>query len=160
MSPEVSIIAALSKKDRTIGKDGALPWRIPADMRRFRELTTGNTVIMGRKTFESIGKPLPNRTNIVITRDRGFSANGCLVAHSLDEAIIIATELQGKLFIIGGGQIYTQAMDIADKLILTLVDGEFEGDTFFPDYSDFNRVVSREKQEQGGQKFEFVVLER
>lgn len=160
MPPEINLIAALST-NRVIGKDGGFPWHITADLKHFKELTVGNTVIMGRKTFESIGKPLPNRTNIVITRDRDFSAEGCRIVHSLEEAIDMAREFgKGDIFIIGGGQVYEQAMRFADKLILTLVHKEFDGDTFFPDYSSFTQVVSREQQEQEGLKFDFLVLKR
>lgn len=160
MRQEINLIAAVSENN-VIGKDGKLPWHISADMRRFRELTTGNTVIMGRKTFESIGRPLPNRYNIVITSNREFVAEGCIVAHSLEEALEKARENgQGNIFIIGGGQVYEGAIGVADRLVLTRVHGLFPGDTFFPDYSEFQNELSREAREEDGLKFEFVVLER
>lgn len=160
-SPEICIVAAVSEKNLAIGKDNKLPWRIPEDLRRFKELTTGHVVVMGRKTFESIGKPLPNRINIVVTRIETFEAPGCIVCHSLNEAIETARkDEQEKVFIIGGGKVYNAAIGLADKLYLTLVEGEFEGDTFFPDYSNFKRVVSEKAGESGNLRFRFLELER
>lgn len=159
MSPEINIIAAVSE-NRVIGKDGKLPWHISADMKRFRELTTGYPIIMGRKTFEGIGRALPDRPNIVITHDEQFEAPGCVICHSLEEAIRAAEESSDKVFIIGGEQIFEQALDVADRLYLTVVAGEFEGDAFFPDYSNFQKVVSKEEGKEGKFKFEFVVFER
>jgi len=159
-SPELCIIAAVSE-NRTIGKDNSLPWRIPADLAHFKELTTGHPIIMGRKTFESIGKPLPDRINIIITSDETFEVPGCIVCHSLGEAVETAKEIeQEKIFIIGGGKVYNAAIGLADKLYLTLVEGEFEGDTFFPDYSNFKRVVSEKAGESGNLRFRFLELER
>lgn len=161
MTPEVSIIAAVAKGNRVIGREGVLPWRISPDLKRFKELTSGNAVLMGRKTFESIGRSLPNRTNIVITRNENYKTPGCVVVHSLEEALEAAKQSgHEKVFIIGGGQIYEQAMKVADRLVLTEVEGEFEGDAFFPDYSGFGRVVSREACEHEGYRFEFVEMER
>ena len=158
---KIRMIAALSEKDRVIGKDNFLPWKISADMKHFREVTKGQTVVMGRKTFESIGRPLPNRVNIVITRDRNFSNEGCVVVHSFEKAIEVAREGgEGDIFIIGGGQVYEQGMKVADRLDLTIVKGKFDGDVFFPDFSEFNKVISKEDQEEGEHKFTFVVLEK
>ena len=136
----IAIIAALDEK-RGIGKDNNLPWHISEDLKRFKQITSGHTVIMGRKTFESIGRVLPNRTNIIITRDQDFdphkfySSENCdvLTANSLEEAIEKAQEKEGseEVFIIGGGQVYAEGITKADKLYLTLVDGDFNCDTFF-----------------------------
>ncbi|MCT4602353.1 MAG: dihydrofolate reductase [Marinifilum sp.] len=127
----VSIIVAASRNN-VIGKDNQLIWRLSADLKRFKALTTGHTIIMGRKTFDSIGKPLPNRTSVIITRQEDYKQEGCIVVHSLEEALE-AVKDQEKVFIIGGGTIYKEAIDKADELYLTLVHKEFFGDTFFPE---------------------------
>ena len=159
-SPEICIIAAVSE-NRAIGKDNKLLWRIPEDLKRFKELTSGHPIIMGRKTFEAIGGPLASRTNIIVTRDESYSARGCIRCNSLEEAIEMARGVdQEKLFIIGGGQIYNQAISQANRLYLTVIEGQFEADTFFPDYSDFKRIVSEKTEESGCYKFKFLELER
>ncbi len=152
-------------KKRGIGKKNALPWYIPDDLKRFRQLTTGHTVIMGRKTFESIiqrnGKPLPKRTNIIVTRDTNFKAEGCVVSHSLEEALEQAKKNeQEEIFIIGGGQIFAQSLQYADRLYVTLVDAVFNADVFFPDYSEFKTIVEKENAETNGMKYTFMTLER
>jgi dihydrofolate reductase len=158
--PRISIIAALAE-NRGIGKDNRLLWHIPEDMRRFRELTTGHAVVMGQKTYESIGRPLPNRTNVVLTRDPGFAAPGCVVCRSLDEALEKARETEEEeVFIIGGGTVYRQTLPLADRLYLTLVKGEFEADTFFPDFSEFRKEADREDGRDENHEYSFVVLER
>lgn len=159
-TPEIAIIAALSE-NRAIGKDNKLLWRIPEDLKRFRELTTGHPVIMGRRTFESIVWPLPERVNIIVTRDESYAPEGCIICHSLDKAIETARKKDHeKIFIIGGGEIYGQTIDQADRLYLTVIEGQFEADTFFPDYSDFKRVVFEKPGESGGLRFRFLELER
>jgi len=137
----ISIIVAMAN-NRVIGKDNDMPWgRLPVDLKHFKEITNGNPVIMGRKTYESIGKPLPNRTNIIISRNKDLKINGVSVVSSLDEAIEVANfENPKEIFIIGGGNIYNQSINIIDKLYLTLIDLEIDGDTFFPDYSKLNIV--------------------
>lgn len=153
----LSIIAAIGD-NRELGKNNQLLWHIPEDMKRFKTLTTGHTVIMGRKTYESIGKPLPNRVNIIITSDTTFTAPNCVIAHSLDEALQKSTDTE--TFVIGGASIYNQAIDKADKLYLTKVKGTFDADTFFPDYSRFSNVVSEEKKQDDRYTytfFEFVL---
>jgi dihydrofolate reductase len=161
--PRISIISAISQ-NRAIGKKNKLLWHIGEDLRRFKALTEGHPVVMGRKTFESLGKALPNRTNIVVTRDKMFEIPGVVIARSLEEAIEVAKKENppagGEIFIIGGGQIYEQAIKLADKLYLTIVEGEYEADTFFPDYSDFKKVIFEEKRESEGYKYEFLELER
>lgn len=139
----ISIIAAVSKNG-VIGVDNKLPWDLPEDLKRFKELTTGNVVIMGRKTYESIGKPLPNRINIVVTRDKDFFVPGVLSANSLDSALLKAGGNK-DIFIIGGGEIYKQSMGFVDKLYITEVDMEVEGDTTFPTISDQWSVIEENK---------------
>ena len=154
------MIVAVDEK-RAIGKDNQLLWHIPEDLKHFKELTTDHTVIMGENTFHSIGRPLPNRKNIVVTLDESFTAIGCLMAHSINEALEIArTNEKEEVFIIGGASIYKQFLPIVTRLYLTLVEGEHEADTFFPDYSDFVRTIGEEKMDNGKYKFTFFVLER
>jgi dihydrofolate reductase len=161
----ICIVVAIGrdkKLNRVLGKDNNLLWRIPDDLKRFRALTTGHPLIFGRKTFESIGKPLPNRTNIVVTRDPDWQFPGVIVAHSLEEAIGKAKEIEGEEIHIGGGaQLYEQALPFVDKLYLTLIDDEKEGDTFFPPYEDqFTKKVFEEAHEWNGIKYRWVDLER
>lgn len=157
---KINIIVAIAK-NRAIGKDNKLLWHIPNDLRRFKEITTGHTVIMGRKTYESIGRPLPDRINIIITRNNDYKADGCVTCKSLEEAIEFAKENQeNEVFIIGGGEIYSQAINLADKLYLTLVEGNFEADTYFPDYSDFKKIIFEKEQKSEGYKYRFLELGR
>jgi dihydrofolate reductase len=130
----LALIAAMDR-NRVIGKDNRLPWRLPADMRRFRALTMGKRVLMGRKTFESIGRPLEGRINLVLTRDPGFSAPGCEVLHSADEALDLARS-GADLMVIGGASVYQQFMAPAERLYLTLVHHELDGDAWFPPFTD------------------------
>ncbi len=158
--PTVSIIAAVSQNG-VIGKDGGLPWKISADLKRFKEITTGHPVIMGRKTFESIGRPLPGRTNIIVTRDGSYQAEGCLVVTSLEKALQEAKQAESEeIFIIGGGEIYTQALPLADTLYLTLINAEVKGDAFFPDYSEFKNVAFSEEGAEGEWSYVFLKLTR
>ena len=143
----ISIIAAVSKNG-VIGVDNTLPWDLPVDLKWFKEITTGNVVIMGRKTYESIGKALPNRINIVVTRDKNFFVPGVLSANSLDSALLKAGNNK-DIFIIGGGEIYRQSMDFVDKLYITEVDMEVEGDTTFPTIPK-RWIVSNEEDFEGG----------
>lgn len=130
---KISLIAAMTPGNHVIGKDGGIPWKLSSDMKRFKELTTGQTIVMGRNTYESIGRPLPNRVNIVITRNRDYSAEGCIIAHDIEESIKLAREIDTtNLMVIGGNEIYRNFMTIADELLLTFVLGAFDGDTFFP----------------------------
>ena len=159
MKPTISIIAAVDER-RGIGKNNQLLWHIPQDLKRFKALTLNHPIIMGRTTFQSIGRPLASRTNIIVTRDKNFRADGCIIAHSLEEAIALAKEKDNKeIFIIGGGQIYEQGIKFADKLYLTLVKGTFDADTFFPDYSKFKKVVYKKEYTYASYSFTFVDLE-
>lgn len=155
----ISLIVAMSQ-NKVIGSNNAMPWHIPGELARFKRITTGHAIIMGRKTFESIGRVLPNRTNIIITRDSEYKVEGALIVNSLDEALRQAKEADGseELFIIGGGEIFKQAMPIADKLYLTLVHKDVDGDTYFPDYSMFTKQISREDHEHDGFSYSFLEL--
>ncbi|MCX6755996.1 MAG: dihydrofolate reductase [Candidatus Nomurabacteria bacterium] len=126
-----SIIVAISKNN-AIGKDNTLLWNIPDDLKHFKEITSGHTIIMGRKTFESIGRPLPNRRNIIITRDASYTHEGTEVVNSLIKALD-ACKYEDEVFIIGGGEVYKQTLPFADKLYVTHVEKEFDADTFFPE---------------------------
>lgn len=128
----VSIIAAMDKK-RGIGVDNKLPWRLSADLKKFRELTMGHHIIVGRKTFESIGRPLPGRRMIIVTHNRSYKAEGCDVVHSVEDAIELARARgETEVFVCGGAEIYAQVITLADRIYLTLVDAEVAADTFFP----------------------------
>ncbi|MAG91893.1 type 3 dihydrofolate reductase [Candidatus Woesearchaeota archaeon] len=154
----ISLIAAMGR-NRVIGKDNSLPWKLPEDMKRFKELTSGKTVIMGRKTFESIGRPLPNRKNIIITRDQNYKAEGCIVVHSVEDALKNADN--NEVMVIGGAQIYDLFLSKANKMYLTLIDHDFEGDAYFPEYNkDEWKEVSREEGKSENNKFAFVNLEK
>ena len=156
----VSMIAAIGN-GRALGKNNDLLWRIPDDMKRFRALTTGHPIVMGRKTFESIGKPLPNRTSIVITRDRNWQYEGVLTASSIEEALEKANALDSDVFVLGGGQIYEQALPFTDRLCLTLIDATKDADIYFPAYEDtFTKVTFHEDREHEGLKYKWVDLER
>lgn len=154
------LIAALDQA-RAIGRDGQLPWHLPDDLRRFKQLTLGRSVLMGRKTFQSIGRPLPQRRNLVLSRDRAFSAAGVEVVHSLDEA----RSLDEALVVIGGGDVYTQALPWAARLELTLVDVRIHGaDAFFPPYSAEHWIETEREHHPADARhahaFDFVRLER
>lgn len=155
------MIAAISK-NRALGKDNKLIWKIPEDFKRYVALTTGHAIIMGRKTYQSIGRPLPRRTNIIVTRDVNFQAPGCIICHNLDEALTQAKKIEtSEIFINGGAEIYTQALPLADKLYLTLVDQDAQGDAFFPPYEDqFKKITFEQKGEFNGLRYRFLELER
>jgi len=159
--PFISIIAAITEKNSGIGKDNKLLWHIPEDLKRFKEITTGHAVIMGEKTFESLGKPLSNRTNIVISDNPNYNPQNVIIVGSIGESLEKAKKIEKEeIFICGGGSIYRQFMPLADKLYLTVVEGNFEADTFFPDYSDFKKVVKEEKGSDGKYNYKFVELIR
>ncbi len=162
---KVSIIVAIGR-NREIGAKNQLLWKIPEELRRFKEITTGHPIIMGRKTHESIGRVLPGRTNIIVTRDTRYEIReeGAIVVHSLEEALEKAQDADGseEVFIIGGAQIFAEALPTADKLYVTLVDADFsEADTFFPEYeAGFKKKFPEELQESAGFKYRFLKLER
>lgn len=130
--PKVSLIVAVAQNG-VIGKDNDLPWKLSADLKYFKRLTSGHSIIMGRNTYESIGRPLPNRRNIVVSRQADYAAEGIEVVHSLEAAIALC-EAEKELFIIGGAQLYSQAFDRADTFYITRVLADIEGDTFFPEW--------------------------
>ncbi|WP_016949137.1 dihydrofolate reductase [Anabaena sp. PCC 7108] len=164
--PLISLIAAISenriladssKEDIHVG----IPWDIPSDLHHFQQKTWRHPVIMGRKTYSTFNTPLPNRTNIIVTRDGNFKAPGCLVFDSLQAAIewtkMSETE---EIFIAGGGQIYTEAIKFANKLYLTIVEGNFFGDIYFPEFANFGTVTKEKQSQENGFKFKFVEIER
>jgi dihydrofolate reductase len=136
----LSCIAAVADNG-VIGRDNNLPWRLSADLQRFKKLTTGHWLIMGRKTFESMGKPLPNRTSVVLTRDRGYQSPGAIVVNHLDEALRLSSD-QEEVFVLGGAAVFREALPRAQKLYLTRVHAEVEGDVKFPalDLEEWNQV--------------------
>jgi dihydrofolate reductase len=157
----ISLLLAMDRNNG-IGIDNKLPWRLPADMAYFKRLTEGHTVLMGRRTYESIGRPLPNRRNVVVTRDRSWRAAGCEVVHDLGEAL----ERYGRedeLFVIGGGEVFAAVMPFADKLYITRIEHEFAADTFFPAVDESVwRLVSRVpgvKDERNPYDYAFLVYE-
>ncbi len=142
----LTIIAAMSE-NRVIGRDGRLPWHLPADLRRFRLRTTGHRVIMGRRTFDSIGRSLSGRELIVVSRSRPSSADGAAVVRSLDEAIA-ASAGDDEVFVAGGAEVYALALPLADRLDLTIVHAELEGDTFFPDFAPGAWTLTAEERHE------------
>lgn len=129
----ISMVVAMSR-NRVIGKAGKMPWNIPEDLQYFKALTTGHTVIMGRKTFESIGRPLPNRLNVVLTQDENYEAKGCHIVHSIEEIMEKYYNEEEELFIIGGSTLYSAFMSYATKIYMTLIEAEVNGDTYFPSF--------------------------
>lgn len=153
----ISIIVVVGK-NREIGFENKLLWNIPEDMQRFKKITTGHTVVMGDKTFESIGGALPERKNIVVTFDKDYQAEGAEVSNSLKDVLKEAKNSDEEVFVIGGGQIYKQALPMADKLYITEVDDVPEADVYFPDYSEFNKIIFEKEGEAGALKYRFLEL--
>jgi len=156
--PLISLIVAMAK-NRVIGKDNEMPWHLPADLGHFKSVTLGKPIIMGRKTYESIGRPLPGRLNIVMSRDKNYSLEGCETVTSLQKALEL-TKDEVEVMIIGGGYLYEQTISQADRLYLTFIDLDIEGDTFFPEFEqlNFNEVkrVKHLKDEKNPYNYEFV----
>ena len=161
----ISIIAAVASNN-IIGRDNKLPWHMPADLKWFKKLTMGHHVLMGRKTFEEFRKPLPGRMNVVITRNPNWSADGVAIARSLDEAISKAEAAgDNEIFIIGGAEIFTQVLHRADRMYITRIHAEPEGDTFFPEFDDVNewKLVDAEHceaDEKNAYPYSFLTYER
>lgn len=159
----VTIVVAMGEKNE-IGSNNQLLWHLPKDLKHFKDLTSGHPVIMGRKTYESIGKPLPNRTNIVISRQKDWFEEGILIVGSIKEAVKFARKIDEEVFIIGGGNIYEQTMDITDKLEVTLVKADLEADTFFPKIDNKTwmktQEVCHEKDEKNPYDFCFQTYEK
>ncbi|MBI4095098.1 MAG: dihydrofolate reductase [Candidatus Liptonbacteria bacterium] len=158
----ISIIVAVGK-NRVIGKRGGLPWYLPADLKHFKEITMGHPIVMGRRTHESIGKALPGRTNVVITREKNYEAPGCVIVHSIDEALD-RVKGEEEIFFIGGAEIFSQALPLAKRLYITQIDHEFEGDIFFPEINMSEwREMNREEgktDEKNSYLYRFLVFER
>jgi len=153
----ISIICAIGKNNE-IGFQNKLLWDIPDDMKHFKDITTGHTVVMGQKTFESIGKPLPKRHNIIVTLDKNYKNPDCEVCYSLENVLREGKNKPEEIFIIGGGQIYRQSLPYADKLYLTIVDDSPEADTYFPDYSEFKKITQGKWQKHNKMKYKFIEL--
>ncbi|MBC9798138.1 dihydrofolate reductase [Sinomicrobium weinanense] len=154
----VTIIAAAAENN-ALGKDNDLVWHLPDDFKRFKSLTTGHHIIMGRKTFESFPKPLPNRTHIVVTRQKDYQGEGCITVHSIEEALQLARE-DDQPFIIGGGEIYKLGMPYADKIELSRVHAGFEADTFFPeiDLNQWELITSEYHPKDEKHQYDFTYL--
>ena len=158
--PRVSVIAAVANNN-VIGYRGSMPWDLPEDLARFKKLTLHHPIIMGQKTYESIGRVLGGRHNIILTRDSDWKGPAeATVAHSLEEALRIGAEESDEVFVIGGGEIYRQALEYVDRLYLTRIYADFPGDTYFPDYSKFGRVAERELRHTPEFSYEFLTLKR
>lgn len=157
--PKLALIAAMAK-NRVIGRDNGLPWQLPEDLKRFRQITSGCPILMGRKTFESIGRVLPQRQNIVITRQQDLEIPGAQVVSSLEEAIQTADAAAREVFVIGGGEIYRQALGLADRLYVTWIDHKVDGDAYFPEWKDTEFVeVAREERSEPFRHY-FLTLDR
>lgn len=163
---KISIIAAIGE-NRELGKNGKLLWHISEDLKRFKKLTDGHIVIMGRKTYDSIPlkwRPLSNRANIVITRNENYKAEGVIIVHSVEDALKeaqnekIQKKYPGEIFIIGGGQIYEQGIKYADKLYLTVVKGKYEADVFFPEYPEFKKIIYKKDVKDDHYQYSFLEL--
>lgn len=159
----VNLVVAVGQNNE-IGYQNQLLWHLPKDLKHFKELTTGHPIIMGRKTYESIGKPLPNRTNIVVSRQNDWFQEGILIVGTIKEAVKFAKKIDEEVYIIGGGSIYEQTLELADKIELTLVEGSFEADTFFPKLDEkiwvkTNEIFS-EKDEKNPYDIRFQTWEK
>ncbi len=154
-TPRSSILVAMAK-NRVIGVNNTLPWRCPEDLKHFKQLTMGHSLIMGRKTYDSIGRPLPGRTTVVVTRDPELKIGGCLIAHSLPDALAACAN-DARIYIVGGAQIYTQAMPYADTLYVTEIQQDVEGDAWFPEFdkSEWLETFREVRHQQTPQVLEY-----
>jgi dihydrofolate reductase len=158
--PKISIICAVAE-NRAIGKNNQLLWHIPEDFKHFKDKTSGHVIVMGQKTFESIGKPLPNRTTIVLSNDPACKIDGVIMCGTFDEVFAKAREIEKEeIFICGGGSVYAQTIGIADKLYLTIIEANPEADTFFPEYNEFTKIISRRESSDENFKYKFIELEK
>ena len=160
----ISFVVAMDE-NRVIGKDNRLPWPLPRDLQHFKRVTMGKPIVMGRKTFESIGRPLPGRENIVLTRNRKWSASGCTVFHSKEEPLEYLEQKEDEeVCVIGGSEIFRMFLDDVDKLYITIIHHRFDGDTYFPDldWSKFKEISRKivEKDEQNPYDHEYIVYIR
>ena len=156
------MIAALAN-NRVIGKDNKTPWHLPADLQFFKKTTMGYPIIMGRKTYDSIGRALPGRLNIILSRDENLVIDGCTVVNSLESALLVAQDFE-EVFITGGSHLYNKFLEHADRLYLTLINKEFEGDTFFPDYTQYKwkqvQKVEHDADDKNPHPYTFLTLDR
>lgn len=160
MKPIISMIAAMDES-RAIGKDNKLLWHIPEDMKRFRTITLGHPIIMGRLTYESIGRVLPKRINIIVSRNANYHVEGGIVCESLKKALEIACEKDTReVFIIGGGQMYKQGIELSAKLYLTVVKGSHKADSYFPEYENFTKIARKEEKSDKNYEYTFLELEK
>jgi dihydrofolate reductase len=156
----ISMIAAVGKNN-AIGRNNQLIWNLPNDLKHFREVTSGHTVIMGDRTYESIGRLLPNRKNIIVSLNKDYKVEGAEVRNDLEEVLSEYKSSDEEVFVIGGGMIYKLSLPFAEKLYITLVDDEpQDADVFFPDYSEFKNIISQEDCEENGIKYSFLELTR
>ena len=158
---KISLIAAMAK-NRVIGRKGDIPWKIPGEQKLFKKITLGHAVIMGRKTFESLKRPLVERTNIIITRQQDYVAKGCIVAHDLPSALKSCPPGEDEAFIIGGGQLYQAGLAMADRIYLTVIPRDIDGDTYFPEIpaTEFRLVESETITAAGIESYDFFIYER
>lgn len=154
-----TILIAAMAKNRVIGRDNTIPWHIPGEQQRFKAITMGHTLIMGRKTFESIGRPLPGRKTIVVSRNPEYRAPGCLVAQSLTAAMALCPK-EETIFIAGGGQIYQEALPLAESIYLTVLDREVEGEILFPELDPNQFTKISEERVEGTESYTFTVFAR
>lgn len=147
-------------ENRVIGYENDMPWHLPGDLAYFKRTTMGKPIIMGRKTFESIGRALPGRLNIVITRNSDYAAEGITTVSNLSQAIELAKKEHAEIMIIGGGQIFVEALPLAERLYITEIHHQFPGDTYFPAYADWHEVSSSEPQQADGYTFDYKIFEK
>jgi len=156
--PTISLVCAMAN-NRVIGKDNKMPWHLPADLQHFKSVTMTKPIVMGRKTYESIGRPLPGRKNVIISRNLDYKADGCDIVDSIEAAMKLLSNVD-EVMIIGGGFLYSQMINLADKLYLTFIDFDVDGDTYFPEYEQLNlQEISREKflsNERNPHNYQFV----
>ena len=156
---KISLIVAMAS-NRVIGLNNKMPWHLSADLKKFKQITMGSPILMGRKTYESIGKPLPGRTNIIISRNTDYQQAGCLVFNNLETALQSASELTNELFVIGGSDLYQTLLPLADKLYLTLINQAFEGDTYFPeiDLNEWQEIAREDINDDNSTSFSYSFL--
>ena len=155
----ISLIAAMAS-NRVIGNKGDIPWKIPGEQKMFKKITLGHTVVMGRKTYESLEGPLPGRTNIVVTRQIDYKAPGCVIVHDLDGAITSCSTAEDEVFICGGGQLYRESLSGADRIYLTVIPKEINGDTYFPELPEAEFTVIKSEFIDGVEPYHFYIYER
>jgi len=155
----ISLIVAMAS-NRVIGHQGDIPWKIPGEQKMFKEITLGHVVIMGRKTYESLACPLPGRTNIVVTRQTDYQAAGCIIVQNFDGAIESCPTNENEAFIIGGGQLYHEAISVADRIYLTVIPREIPGDTYFPEIPEADFKIKKTEFIDGLEPYHFYIYQR